>query len=290
METFDVLNRSWVMGSDGDIYHYNFFDPRQRRFTGLWIYEFNADMTRLTARTFAAAGRVRRSDATWQVERGLDARVRRQRRAERSSRRSNRAQGRSSRRDSSRPKSPDPDFMSYTQLRAYTERLRASGLDVVKQQVALCAEALVSVRHAHHDAARRPVRGDDRAQRRDGRHRRRHRHCHRLLDDDQCVCGDGSRRRDGASAGGVGAEPAVRRWRVVLAAHRHARRRSRVSVPTFTSSSHNCPLHARPRVDRIDDEEHIADVGEHRTSRRCRLERPHVVERHADRRAASRRR
>jgi lipopolysaccharide export LptBFGC system permease protein LptF len=33
--------------------------------------------------------------------------------------------------------SPDPDFMSYTQLRAYTERLQASGLDVVKQQVAL---------------------------------------------------------------------------------------------------------------------------------------------------------
>ena len=33
--------------------------------------------------------------------------------------------------------SPDPDFMSYTQLRDYTERLRASGLDVVKQQVAL---------------------------------------------------------------------------------------------------------------------------------------------------------
>jgi lipopolysaccharide export LptBFGC system permease protein LptF len=33
--------------------------------------------------------------------------------------------------------SPDPDFMSYTQLREYTERLRASGLDVVKQQVAL---------------------------------------------------------------------------------------------------------------------------------------------------------
>ena len=33
--------------------------------------------------------------------------------------------------------SPDPDFMSYTQLRDYTERLQASGLDVVKQQVAL---------------------------------------------------------------------------------------------------------------------------------------------------------
>ena len=32
---------------------------------------------------------------------------------------------------------PDPEFMSYTQLRSYTDRLQASGLDVVKQQVAL---------------------------------------------------------------------------------------------------------------------------------------------------------
>ena len=33
-DTFGVLNRRWVMGNDGDIYHYNYFDPRLRRFTG----------------------------------------------------------------------------------------------------------------------------------------------------------------------------------------------------------------------------------------------------------------
>ena len=79
LETFDVLNRRWVMGSDGDIYHYNYFDPRQRHFTGLWIYEFNADMTRLTRRTFAQRAAFV-NDATWQAEARLDARVRRHRR------------------------------------------------------------------------------------------------------------------------------------------------------------------------------------------------------------------
>jgi lipopolysaccharide export system permease protein len=134
-ETFDVLNRRWVMGNDGDIYHYNYFDPRQRRFTGLWIYEFNDDMTRLTRRTFAQRAAFLK-DATWQVEEGWTREFdaggepgaftpfkQTQKTFEPAS--------------LFTTESPDPDFMSYTQLRDYTERLRASGLDVVKQQVAL---------------------------------------------------------------------------------------------------------------------------------------------------------
>jgi LPS export ABC transporter permease LptG/LPS export ABC transporter permease LptF len=134
-ETFDVLNRRWVMGSDGDIYHYNYYDPRERRFIGLWVYEFDADMTRLTKRTFAQRAGVI-ADATWQVENGWT------RQFDASG-----APGQFEPFDHVRTtlepaalfttESPDPDFMSYTQLRAYTERLRASGLDVVKQQVAL---------------------------------------------------------------------------------------------------------------------------------------------------------
>jgi LPS export ABC transporter permease LptG/LPS export ABC transporter permease LptF len=134
-ETFDVLNRRWVMGNDGDIYHYNYFDPRQRRFSGLWIYEFNVDMTRLTRRTFAQRAAFVK-DSTWQVDEGWT--------------REFDASGEpgpftpfTQTRKTFEPaslfttESPDPDFMSYTQLRDYTERLRASGLDVVKQQVAL---------------------------------------------------------------------------------------------------------------------------------------------------------
>ena len=69
-ETFDVLNRRWVVGSDGDIYHFNYFDPRQRRFTGLSIYEFNADMTRLTTAHVRASGPRSSRTRRWQVEQG----------------------------------------------------------------------------------------------------------------------------------------------------------------------------------------------------------------------------
>jgi LPS export ABC transporter permease LptG/LPS export ABC transporter permease LptF len=135
IETFGVLNRRWVMGNDGDIYHYNYFDPRARRFTGLWIYEFNADMTRLTRRTFAQQASFIK-DATWQAEHGWTREF-----DDKGEFRSFQPFERT--RKTFEPaslfttESPDPDFMSYTQLSAYTERLRASGLDVVRQQVAL---------------------------------------------------------------------------------------------------------------------------------------------------------
>ena len=56
-ETFDVLNRRWVVGRDGAIYHYTYFDPRARLFTGLWVYEFDEGMRRITQRTFADQAR-----------------------------------------------------------------------------------------------------------------------------------------------------------------------------------------------------------------------------------------
>jgi LPS export ABC transporter permease LptG/LPS export ABC transporter permease LptF len=135
METFDVLTRRWVMGNDGDIYNYTYFDPRQRRFTGLWVYEFNADMTRLTRRTFAQRASFT-GDAAWHAEAGWTREF------------DNAGQSRqfesftSTRRVLEPPllfttESPDPDFMTYTQLRSYIDRLQASGLDVVKQQVAM---------------------------------------------------------------------------------------------------------------------------------------------------------
>ena len=136
-ETFDVLNRRWVMGTDGTIYHYNYFDPRTSQFANLWIYKFDGDLTRVTERAFATRASYE-SGATWHAEQGWS--------------RTFDANGETTaggfttfavNRRTLEPasyfttQSPDPEFMSYTQLRAYTDRLEASGLDVVKQQVAL---------------------------------------------------------------------------------------------------------------------------------------------------------
>ena len=133
-ETFDVLNRRWVVGRDGAIYHYTYFDPRARHFTGLWVYEFDGAMQHLTHRTFAEQATY--AGGPWTVNRGW-----------------NRAfdgdgdpaaytEFASAQRALESPnhfstEPPDPEFMSFTQLQAYTEQLAQSGFDVVRQRVAL---------------------------------------------------------------------------------------------------------------------------------------------------------
>jgi LPS export ABC transporter permease LptG len=134
-ETFDVLMRRWLMGADGAIYHYNYFDSRRQELNSLWVYRFTDDLTRVTERTFATQASYV-NDATWRVQQGWT--------------RHFDAHGDpmplaafADDRRTLEPiaafttQSPDPDYMSYTQLRDYTARLQASGLDVVKQQVAL---------------------------------------------------------------------------------------------------------------------------------------------------------
>ena len=67
-ETFDVLNRRWVVGNDGAIYHYGYFDPRLRRFTSLWVYEFDEGMRRMIQRTYAEQAQY--ADNAWNLEHG----------------------------------------------------------------------------------------------------------------------------------------------------------------------------------------------------------------------------
>jgi len=50
--TFSVTNRRWVLGRDGAIYHYGYFDPDKRELTGLTIYETDQDAWRLRTQTF----------------------------------------------------------------------------------------------------------------------------------------------------------------------------------------------------------------------------------------------
>lgn len=139
-DTLDMSLRRWVLGNDGDIYHYNYFDPNAKAFTRLTIFEFTPKMERLTRRTFAERATSLAGESTmdpaWTLERGwtLDFH------------------------DAGKPlastpfdsvqktlepvvhfttEPPIPRFMSYTQLRAYTERLDAGGADVISQRAAL---------------------------------------------------------------------------------------------------------------------------------------------------------
>ncbi len=142
-ETFDVLNRRWVVGTENEIYHYDWFNPRLQQLSGLLVYELSADMQRLTRRTVAEQATYvgeREGDGAemWKVERGWT-RVFDEKGAPRT--------------DGFTPfttamevletvdyfgvEQPNAEFMGYTQLRGEIERLAVSGFDVLELQVGL---------------------------------------------------------------------------------------------------------------------------------------------------------
>ena len=52
--TFDVLNRKWLTGEDGVLYHYQFYNPRRQELNGLTVLRFDpADAGRIATRAFA---------------------------------------------------------------------------------------------------------------------------------------------------------------------------------------------------------------------------------------------
>jgi LPS export ABC transporter permease LptG len=140
-QTFDIATRRWIVGSDGDIYHYNYFDPRQRQLTSLSVFEFDPYMTTLRRRVYAEhavhLGARTGRDKIWHVEQGWT------REFDEGSGDTSAFQQFAESELAFEPaayfatQQPDPDYMSYTQLRGYIARLRDSGLDVIAQQVAL---------------------------------------------------------------------------------------------------------------------------------------------------------
>jgi LPS export ABC transporter permease LptG len=140
-QTFDVLNRRWMVGTNDEIYHYGFYDPRQRQLTGLSIYEFGPEMRSLVRRSYADRALYVGPDSgarddVWHAERGWT--------------REFGPDGDtlafddfgSSELDIEpaayfQTQEPEPAYMSYSQLRGYVARLRTSGFDVRAQEVAL---------------------------------------------------------------------------------------------------------------------------------------------------------
>jgi LPS export ABC transporter permease LptG/LPS export ABC transporter permease LptF len=66
-KTFSPLNRRWVIGRDGSIYHYDFFDPRNKTLTSLTVYRLVPGGWRLASQTYAATAEHR---SAWIGSRG----------------------------------------------------------------------------------------------------------------------------------------------------------------------------------------------------------------------------
>jgi LPS export ABC transporter permease LptG/LPS export ABC transporter permease LptF len=137
-QTFDVLNRKWIVGRDGEIYHYQFYNPRTAELNGLSLFEFDARNRQLTQRVYAQRA-VFQSDADgsrWQMNNGwtrgfaaksgvptfnpFDV-----------------TQMKLEAADYFVTEVPEPRRMTYQQLRLYIEELRSSGYDVLEHEVEL---------------------------------------------------------------------------------------------------------------------------------------------------------
>jgi LPS export ABC transporter permease LptG len=136
--TFDVLNRKWLTGEDGRLYHYQFYNPRERELNGLTVLAFDdGDDGVVRERVYAAVAIADETTTrTWQARKGWtrafagDARVTAFKRFDTQALTLETP-------ETFVTEVPPPSQMNYPQLRRYVEELRASGYDVREDEVAL---------------------------------------------------------------------------------------------------------------------------------------------------------
>ena len=135
-QTFDVLNRKWVVSPDGDIYNYVHFDPTNDELRSVTVYDFDDEQWRLKGRSFAARASYHDGwEATEIWTRSFEGK-------------GDSAQAGAFDRSEKgslgieppayfSTEQPDAQRMSYQELGSYIGSLEASGVDVVKLKVDL---------------------------------------------------------------------------------------------------------------------------------------------------------
>ena len=138
-QTFDVVNRKWLVSKSGDIYHYQYFDPRRRELNALSLFRFDPSTLALTERVYATqvvyAPLAANDPAPWVASGGwvrefAGTQVKRyapfgtQRLPLETS-------------DYFETQAPEPTRMNYAELRRYIDELKTSGYTVMDHEVAL---------------------------------------------------------------------------------------------------------------------------------------------------------
>ena len=139
-QTFDVINRKWLVGRNGEIYHYQYYDQRGRDLNGLSVFKYDAATRTVTHRLFAQrADHVSTGDdksVNWTLQQGWSREF------------GGKADVKTFERFTSKvvaleppdyfvTEAPAPERMTYRQLRNYITELRASGYDVLENEVGL---------------------------------------------------------------------------------------------------------------------------------------------------------
>jgi LPS export ABC transporter permease LptG len=130
-KTFNPLNRRWMIGHDGSIYHYGYFDPRHDVLTSLTVFRLTPGAWSLASQTHAATAEFR---GGWTAVNGWTQEF---------------TAGVSKPRTFSREPLPlespdyfktedtDADLMTAAQLRRSVRELAATGANVISQEVDL---------------------------------------------------------------------------------------------------------------------------------------------------------
>ena len=129
---FDAMNRKWVVGRDGDIYHYKYFNPDQDELSGLVIYRPNERAWTLETATFAERVKF---NAGWQAATGWVQDFKSNPSTWTGF--SSRTLGGIEPPDYFKTEQPVADMMTVAQLRKYVDDLAISGANVVPLRVDL---------------------------------------------------------------------------------------------------------------------------------------------------------
>ena len=138
VSTIDVMNRRWIVGRNGSIYHYLSFEPERDEFENLSVYDFGGGSWALQRRTFIEKASFETEQATWKGE-GVWVRdfI------------STTEDGNALATADMQPlpflespdyfetETPDAELMNVRELNSYVDELSASGFDVVQLVVAL---------------------------------------------------------------------------------------------------------------------------------------------------------
>jgi LPS export ABC transporter permease LptG/LPS export ABC transporter permease LptF len=137
VETYNVLDRRWIMGQESQIYNYAFYDPARRRFNGLAVYRYSVEPFGLAERLYAREADWVAPDGAWLFKDGWRRNFREGGKVETFT-------------ELSVPGLEPPSYfvkeerrseqMTYLELVRYVSDLKQAGFDVVRLEVALQAK------------------------------------------------------------------------------------------------------------------------------------------------------
>lgn len=139
-QTFGLLNRKWIAGRNGEIYHYQYYDPRRQELNHVAVFEFDPHAHTLTTRRFVqkatyTADASADAEPQWALNQGW-VREFGPGNAVRFLPFTDQA-ARFEAADYFVNEAREPELMNFAQLRVYIDELRASGYNVLEHEVGL---------------------------------------------------------------------------------------------------------------------------------------------------------